>query len=194
MAEKAFFGLVSSGLLVAWFYGPWQNYCVDYFRQYTFVRRDRLFDLMRTSGDGLISAEYRAVRAQLEANIRFAHKSTFLRVITLWIFSKELRTVKNVDVDKAIMKISDPKIRDQFDLILSEIRMQMMFTMIKRSGLLLAIVIVILPIVIPALVVFALARRAGAGAADKAEMAFRESYSRNAKRIVVTAEIEAQCA
>jgi hypothetical protein len=72
------FGLVL--LLVLNYF--WCSYRVDVYRQMLFDIRDELFDIAREYLN-FEDSDYRALRQQLNAEIRFAHKTNLLRLIAL---------------------------------------------------------------------------------------------------------------
>lgn len=75
--------VVVVGVFLGLFYGPWQDLCADYARQYVFEQRDALFDMAASGRLDFSSREYRDTRQSMEAVIRFAHDLTLPRLVYL---------------------------------------------------------------------------------------------------------------
>ena len=83
MTADALITLLVAFLILIVFYGPWQDLCADYARQYAFEQRDALFDFAADGHVSFSSKEYRDARRSIENVIRFAHDLTIPRLIYL---------------------------------------------------------------------------------------------------------------
>jgi hypothetical protein len=135
------------------FYGPWQEICVDYARQFIFEKRDLLFNYAYEGRLEFQSNEYRSIRLALESDIRFAHEMTFPRLAYLvcyvLLFSRKALPQSNAFT--VIGEISDPRLRDDLFSLFMGAQIAIMFSMISRS----IVLIVMLLASIPLLMIFA---------------------------------------
>ena len=103
---------------LAWFYGPWQEFCTDYARQIMFEQRDKLFDMAHSGDINFESDHYKRHRASLNAAIRFCHEMTMARVIYIVLCMKigfistdkitkeKLEAYGNVELNTKIARIN----------------------------------------------------------------------------------------
>jgi hypothetical protein len=92
----------------------WRTYRIDVYRQFLFDVRDELFDLAKNHF-GLDDPIYRKLREQLNAAIRFAHKTTFLRMFFLSRIGTRFRSEFNehrsrVFWDELIERTESPEV------------------------------------------------------------------------------------
>jgi hypothetical protein len=183
MNVQALYGLLAIAGILLLFYGPWQTFCVDVFRQYSFHQRDKLFDLAADGQVDFDSTEYRTARSNIEATIRFAHKATFARVMFLWKFCPEL--------GKGSI---DPSLSEPYAKYLRNVRVTMILAMLMRSGPVIIILIVTLPaILISALYVY-IANQSSQAVIDQAKRSAR--FIRRSQvfdAVALRAEIESHC-
>jgi hypothetical protein len=97
----------------------WGSYRVDVFRQMLFDIRDELFDIARKYLD-FADPDYRALREQLNSEIRFAHRTNLLRLMALDRmvpkFQSQFQEYGNL-WDRVIAKVDDPDVRKRMELM-----------------------------------------------------------------------------
>lgn len=84
-------GLVVAGLLCGLYLGPWQWAWADHARQAAFEERDAIFDMAHTRELEFGSEAYEAVRAAMNALVRFAHRATLPRLLFHFMIRKPSR-------------------------------------------------------------------------------------------------------
>jgi hypothetical protein len=95
----------------------WCSYRIDMYRQMLFDIRDELFDIAREHlnfGD----PDYRALREQFNAEIRFAHRTNLLRLIALGHIIPEFSESfgeYNELWERLIGKIAEPDVRKRLE-------------------------------------------------------------------------------
>lgn len=106
--------LISLAALIWFFYGPWQRLMVDTARQSLFEIRDTLF-LMGADGQlDFSSKEYREVREQFNRSIRFAHVTTFRRLLAAMFFLSK-RPADTVRMAEILHRIADKSVRQSIE-------------------------------------------------------------------------------
>jgi hypothetical protein len=117
-------------------YGPWQQVCTDFGRQYLFEARDKIFDLAIAGRLDFSSHEYRTIRTSLEKSIRFAHEMTVPRFV---IFAAALQWTGNLgkrsELRNAVESISDPETRQQVAALIGEAHQRLVLWMALKSPL-----------------------------------------------------------
>src|ERR1700684_4026329 len=102
----------------------WRTYRVDMYRQMLFDIRDELFDIAREYLN-LRDADYRALREQFNAEIRFAHRTNLSRLIALDPivpkFSDRFQEYHRL-WERFMAKIDDPAVRDRLKAMREQAR------------------------------------------------------------------------
>ena len=143
--------LVSFGvivLFVVWFYGPWQETCIDYARQIIFEQRDKIFDLADSGEMNFNSKEYKQLRAALNAAIRFAHELTIARMIFSYVYSKSYRIENNSRGTMQDYVGVDVEVRNKIAEVRNKAFGAMIASMLARSLVFVSLCIVLSPFVI----------------------------------------------
>jgi hypothetical protein len=95
----------------------WGSYRVDVFRQMLFDIRDELFDIARKH-IGFGDPDYRALRDQLNSEIRFAHRTNILRLAALDRIVPKFRyrfQAYNDLWERLVAKVDDPDVRGRLE-------------------------------------------------------------------------------
>ena len=81
--------IISLLLVILFFYGPWQWFLLDLFRQRLFVIRDSMF-LLNYKDKHLNEPEYRLFRQKINSTIRFAHTISWWRMVLVSEFYDDI--------------------------------------------------------------------------------------------------------
>lgn len=110
MYADALLAIVVFGLLLWFFYGPWQTVCTDWARQRIFESRDAIFDLASVGKLAFDTEDYRTIRSSLELSIRFAHELTLFRFAVL---SSRIKQRNVSELSQAVDRITDKETRER---------------------------------------------------------------------------------
>lgn len=158
MASESAVSILVCVLLAAVFYGPWQWVCTDWMRQTCFEARDKIFDLAADGRIAFASAEYRAIRKSVEAEIRFAHQLTLPYLIVVGLGIRWLRPSMVTDAkvrDREIRARLEPDVRLEIETILAVMNRKILLLLMLKSPLLVALPVVVL---VPVYMCFAAAK------------------------------------
>jgi hypothetical protein len=111
--SSALHSCLSLALLVVLFYYFWRQFRVDVLRQSLFELRAELFEHAAAGEFAFNEPAYAKLRSLMNTMIRFAHKFTLARVVTILIFQKELKPVEKpgtlVEWKEALSKLPAAK-------------------------------------------------------------------------------------
>ena len=132
--------LIGLALLLLFFYGPWQSYCIDRVRLSLFKVRDDLFHLALKGEMTFSSREYKELRGSVEKLIRFAHRLTFGGIVIAMAVNKKFpKSNTKGDWTIAIENAKDAEMRKALESIRADIYKAIMRLIIRRSLLLMCI-------------------------------------------------------
>jgi len=129
--------IISLLLIALFFYGPWQWFLLDLFRQRLFVIRDSMF-ISSHEDEQLDNPEYRLFRQKINSTIRFAH------TISWWKVSLVSRFYDNIESDNEFEKIKSGKYKAAYN----KMAQVSVFFMVARSPLLMLLCMAMLPFVL----------------------------------------------
>lgn len=92
-------------------YLQWRRFEVEAYRQRLFLIRDRLFDYAAEGLYGFADAEYVGLREEINANIRWAHRLTTPRFLTVFVLNGPFAAVRRVATSREPMP-RHPVLRD----------------------------------------------------------------------------------
>jgi hypothetical protein len=126
-------------LFVVWFYGPWQTLCVDWARERMFEARNALFDIAVDKRVSFTSLEYRELRHRIEVSIRFAHRTSWPRILLFFLFTRNLALRKPTPPEELIVKLPDDTVRRDARHHINTVTWTIIRLIVFRSVILLAI-------------------------------------------------------
>lgn len=94
----------------------WRTYRIDVFRQYVFDLRDELFD-MAAENHWFEKRPYLLLRAHLNASIRFAHKTSLLRILIFRVALPAERFDKSNPWARLIREAETPELRNRLEML-----------------------------------------------------------------------------
>lgn len=141
-------------LFLLWFYGPWQETCIDYARQIIFEERDKIFDLASAGSLRFDSRQYKHIRASLNAAIRYAHELTLARMIFTKFYKKTFPIDESIVMSKIDFSSLDAGIRGKLAASMNRSLMAMMLSMLARSLIVVALCIFLSPLFAIAIVCY----------------------------------------
>jgi len=138
--------LITLSFLFALTYYFWQNYVIDVTRQQLFELRNEAFDMATCGELDRKSDAYQIVREMFNSSIRFTHKTNFpniLFVLTIMKYYKKISVQSNAEkVNEIINKIEDKETKEKLLYLLRQMHLILVSNMIKRSPVMLVIVII----------------------------------------------------
>jgi len=150
---KALSGLITLGLFLFFFYGPWQAYVTDVTRQRLFELRDKLFDYALDHPEFKACVASGQIRELLNSMIRFAHEIDvvhFTAMITYLATGDRkvilLRAAGNVD---NVIKSIPEAFRDDVRQIVKDAHVVILWHFYRRSLFLItATLVLVLPTIV----------------------------------------------
>ena len=109
---NAIISIVSIFGFFMFFYGPWQQHCTDVARQRLFKIRDDIFDLGIDGQLDFSSTDYKIIRSDIEALIRYAHHISVPRFIFYKLFMPPVITTNDRSLHSAIEQINNPELHN----------------------------------------------------------------------------------
>lgn len=134
MNTDAVFSLIILSVFLLFFYGPWQEACVDWARQAAFKKRDAIFDLAMNGEMDFNSRQYRVIRHSIEQSIRFAHELTLPRFLILRFYHQIRGNLgRPSQLRIAVSQIEDEDTRACVVKLVNEMHVTMIAMMAARS-------------------------------------------------------------
>lgn len=124
----------AAGFLVI-FYGPWQEACTDFARQYMFEKRDRLFDIAADGHMSFDSPEYRTLRGQIESHIRYAHDFALPRLVVLMAVMQRHEGLPQPprSLAETVESIENPTVRAEVRKLVTDASMALLLMALAKS-------------------------------------------------------------
>lgn len=142
-------GLILLAAIALIINGPWQWCMTDFTRGRLFELRDRLFDMAVEGRIEFSSPAYKAVRAEFNQQIRFAHDLSIWRFVAFFSFARHLAAEPNA-TRKAIQEIEDAQVKADLSALLEKMGSAVILMMVLKSPTFLIVgLILVLTVALP---------------------------------------------